>query len=262
MSKIPCTIAILTKDNEATIGQAIESANAFDECLICDGGSSDRTHDIARASLARIIDQDSRFKDATGRISDFSGVHNQMLEASTHDWHFYLDSDELMTPELVEEIRSIVSANKPGAWWVNRKYSLEGETVMCAATYPTRQMRFFHKSAVTGFIKPIHERINPKPDASIGTTRNFMLVPVSPDPKVWREKWQHYIALEVARRGTISFWDWVRVCMENAKVSLLYGFRLVRNAFFCGGARMPFALEWERHVYHWNLCKALWKGRS
>jgi hypothetical protein len=87
-----------------------------------------------------------------------------------------------------------------------------------------------------------------------------MLVPVSPDPRVWREKWKHYIELEVSRRGKISFTDWLLVCAENCKVSGLYLFRYGRNLIFCSGTKMPWPLEWERHVYHWNLCRALWRG--
>ncbi len=257
--KIPCTVAVLTKNNEATLARALDSVKDFAEIIVCDGGSTDRTLDIVRAYGAKIIPQDPTFKDAEGRITDFAGVHNQALHASKYDWHFYLDSDELLTPELIQEIHPYILENvRMLAMLVDRKYEIDGKVIEHAATYPTRQMRFFHKGAVTEFIKPIHERINPRPDAIVKTTKNFMLVPVSPDPRVWREKWKHYIALEVARRGKISFGQWLDVCLENAKVSLLFAVRLIRYSLFCSGTKMPFALEWERHVYHFNLCKALW----
>jgi glycosyltransferase involved in cell wall biosynthesis len=266
-NKIPCTVAVLTKNSEATLGRALESVRDFAEIIVCDGGSTDRTLEIARNYGAHVIEQDKAFKDASGRIKDFAGVHNQMLWASKYDWHFYLDSDEVLTPELVQEIYSSIllarrslgagGQNTRIACWVDRKYEIGGTVIDCAATYPTRQMRFFHKDAVTEFIKPIHERINPKPDSVIKTTKNFMLVPVSADPRVWREKWKHYIELEVARRGKISFGAWLGVCFENLKVSLLYVIRYLFFVLPCRGVRMPLALEWERHVYHWNLCKEL-----
>ncbi|OHA26467.1 MAG: hypothetical protein A3C06_02730 [Candidatus Taylorbacteria bacterium RIFCSPHIGHO2_02_FULL_46_13] len=278
--KIPCTLALLTRNSALTLARALESAKDFAEIIVCDGGSTDGTLAIARAFGARIIAQDARFKDTSGRIIDFAGVRNQTLKAAIYDWFFYLDSDELMTSGLAGEIHSHILKNmgmnhsgggnggdggvgegrRASCWWVDRKYMIDDKTIDCAATYPTRQMRFFHRDTVTEFIKPIHERINPKSDALIKTTENFMLVPISPDPRVWRDKWKHYIELEIARRGKISFWDWVDVCMENAKISFLYAFRLVRNAIFYSGTKMPLALEWERHVYHWNLCKALWSN--
>jgi glycosyltransferase involved in cell wall biosynthesis len=258
MDKLPCTVAILTKNNEATLTRALDSVRDFAEIIVCDGGSTDKTLEMARAYGARILEQDTAFKDQSGRIKDFAGVHNQMLRASKFDWHFYLDSDEALTPALVEEIHSDILQNVRMSVWVNRKYEIDGKVIDCASTYPTRQMRFFHKDAVTEFIKPIHERINPKPGAIIKTTKNFMLVPVSSDPRVWREKWRHYIELEVARRGKISFGAWFGVCFENLKVSLLYEIRYVLFVLPCRGNRMPWRLEWERHIYHWRLCRALW----
>ena len=275
--KIPCTVAVLTHNSAATLGRALESAKDFAELIVCDGASTDRTLEIARSYGARVIPQDPAFRDGQGRITDFGSVRNQTLKASTQDWFFFLDSDEVLTPELVAEIHSIILKNigidysgvmkqsQPAgrgasAYWVDRKYEIEGKVIQCAATYPTRQMRFFHKSSVTEFIKPIHERISPKPGAVIKKTKNFMLVPVSPDPRVWREKWKHYIELEVRRRGKISLWQWILACLENLKISLLYLFRFKWNLVFCRGIRMPWRLEWERHVYHWNLCRALFKS--
>lgn len=259
-TKIPCTVAVLTLNNERTLARALASAGDFAELLVCDGGSSDRTRAIARAQGARVISQDPECKDAAGRIIDFAGVHNQALRASSFDWHFYLDSDEALTPELVGEIRGIVANGAPAVYWVDRKYELEGRIVDCAATYPTRQMRLFHKNSVTGFIKPIHERIAPKPGAALQKTENFMLVPISADPRVWRQKWEHYIALEVARRGKISLWQWLSVCFESMKISALYALRFTFRVLFCRGTKMPWRLEWERHMYHWNLCRALWRS--
>ena len=259
--KISCTVAVLTKNSATTLSRALESVEDFTEVLVCDGGSTDRTLDIARAFGARIIPQDPAFKDAEGKIKDFAAVRNQTLRASTQEWFFYLDSDEVMTPELAAEIHSDILQNVRTSVWVERKYEIDGKIIDCAATYPTRQMRFFHKDAVTEFIKPIHERINQKQGAVIKTTEHFMLVPVSPDPRVWREKWKHYIALEAARRGKISFADWLGVCAENCKISALYLFRYGRGLIFCRGkTRMPWRLEWERHVYHWSLCKALFRS--
>jgi len=255
-NKILCTVAVLTKNSAETLARALESAKEFAEIIVCDGGSTDRTLDIARAYGARIIPQDPVFKDAEGRIKDFAGVRNQTLHVSTQDWFFYLDSDEVLTRALVSEIREI-AAGKPAAVWVDRKYEIDGEVIERAATYPTRQMRLFHKSAVTEFIKPIHERINPKTDVVIVTTKNFMLVPVSSDPRVWREKWKHYIELEVFRRGKISVWQWLGVCLENLKISILFAIRFLRYSLFSRGSKMPLSLEWERHVYHFNLCRAL-----
>src|SRR3989344_7446677 len=109
--KIPCTVAVLTHNSAQTLARALESAKDFAELIVCDGASTDRTLDIARAYGARIIPQDTAFQDREGRISDFGAVRNQTLKASTQDWFFFLDSDEVLTSELVAEISSLIRAN-------------------------------------------------------------------------------------------------------------------------------------------------------
>lgn len=258
--KIPCAVGILTFNSGATLKAALESVINFTEVIICDGGSTDETLSLARAYGARVIVQAPEFKSEDNKVIDFSGVRNQMIAAASHEWFFSLDSDELMTSALQAEIETLVSSGHPAAaFWVPRKYTLNGELVECAATYPSRQMRFFHRDVVKGFVKTIHEKIEVKLGASIFKLRNFMLVPFNPDPAFHRAKWEHYIELEAARHGRISFWGWFTSSAENFKISFLYVLRYVRNLIFCRGLRMPWRLEWERHMYHINTCRRFWK---
>ena len=258
--KIQCTVGILTFNSGATLKAALESVINFAEVIICDGGSTDETLALARAYGARVIVQAPEFKSEDNKIIDFSGVRNQMIAAASCEWFFSLDSDELMTLALESEILTLIASGHPSAaFWVPRKYQLDGMTVDCAATYPTKQMRFFHSGAVTGFIKTIHERIEVSQDSPVFTLKNFMLVPMNPDPVFHRAKWSHYIELEVARRGKIALWDWFLVCAENFKISALYVFRYIRNIVFCRGKHMPWQLEWERHMYHINICRRFWR---
>lgn len=258
--KIACTVAILTFNSGATIKSALESVKNFSEIIVCDGGSTDETLALVRAYGAKVLVQSPEFKNGNNQIVNFAGVRNQTLDASSNRWFFYLDSDETMTEPLAREIDSRISSGHPAAaFWVPRKYSLRGKVVDCASTYPTKQMRFFHKNAVTGFIKTIHERIEVKRGVPVLGLHNYMLVPMNPDPNFHRKKWERYIELEATRTGTISFWGWLLVCTDNLKVSLLYAFRYFRNLFFCRGKRMPWRLEWERHMYHINTCRRFWK---
>ncbi len=253
-------MGILTFNSGATLKAALESVINFAEIIICDGGSTDETLALARAYGTKIIVDAPEFKDEGNRTYDFSGIRNQTLSVASHQWFFYLDSDELMTPALEAEIETLISSGHPAAaFWVPRKYTIGGELVKCAATYPTRQMRFFHLDAVKGFIKIVHEKIEVKEGALVFELRNCMLVPFNPDPAFHRRKWERYIELEAIRRGKISLGGWLLSCVENFKISTLYAFRYIRNLFFCRGKRMPWRLEWERHVYHINICRRFWR---
>jgi len=50
-------VGILTLNNEDVIKNALDSVKKFNEIIICDGGSSDRTLEIARKYNCKILYQ-------------------------------------------------------------------------------------------------------------------------------------------------------------------------------------------------------------
>lgn len=257
--KINCSVGILTFNNANVIRSALESVRDFSQIIICDGGSTDGTVETAKNFGCTIISQDGKFKRPDGKIADFSGVRNQTLDAALYGWFFYLDSDEILSPDLIDEIKYVIKKDKPGAYWVPRKYVIEGKIIDCAATYPSRQMRLFHRDTVNRFIKTIHERIEVKKDAHVSYLKNFMLIPMTTDILAIQKKWDYYIDLEEERAGDITLRRWIIICAGNLKVSTLYIFRFFRNLFFCGGNRMPARLEFQRHLYNMSVCRRFLK---
>ena len=253
--KIECSVGILTFNNAESLPAALASVKDFAQIIICDGGSTDSTLDIAKSFGCTVISQDKKFKRDDGKIKDFAGVRNQTLDAANCKWFFGLDSDEILVPELVSEIKEVVDNNEPKAFWVPRKYVVEGKIIDCATTYPSKQMRLFHRDVVNRYIKTIHERIEVKLGAPVSTLKNFMLIPMTTDVGAIQKKWDYYIDLEEERSGDITFRRWIMICAENLKISTLYIFRLFRNLLFCRGNRMPMELEMQRHLYHINICK-------
>jgi glycosyltransferase involved in cell wall biosynthesis len=102
--KIPATLTVLTKNSGKTLEKALESAKDFDDIIVCDGGSTDNTLDIARRFGANIISQDKALLE-NGKIFDYAGVRNQTFDAAKHNWIFWLDSDEFASYELVAAIQ-------------------------------------------------------------------------------------------------------------------------------------------------------------
>lgn len=258
--KIKCSVAILTFNSGPVLRKALESVKDFDDIIICDSGSTDDTLDVAKEYGTQIIFQDVRFKNEDGTLKDFSGVRNQTLDAAKHDWFFFLDSDEYLDEKIVKEIEGIVLSTSPAAYWVLRKYVLDGEVVDCATTYPNRQMRFFNKKIAKSFIKKVHERIQLNADTAVYCLNEHMYVPLESDIKTLRKKWGRYINIECERMGSITFWQWLKIVFMNLKVSILYVFRLFKNMFFCKGNKMPLVFEMERHAYHFKLSIGLIKN--
>jgi len=256
-NKIPCSVAVLTYNSERTLKQALDSLKDFAEIIICDGGSTDETLDIAHSFNAIILPQDSQYKNPNGTIADFSGVRNQTLEAASYDWFLFVDSDEYLSQEVAEEMRDIIAGkvNERNilAYWMPRKRVYKREIVECTTTYPSYQMRFFKKSGAKKFIKVVHERIELLPETGIGYLKNPEYVPFEYNRKQWREKLMYYISIEVKRHQNQPFWSWVKMSVNSCKVSILFLFRHIRIILLCRGHKMPLWYELMQHWYHWQL---------
>lgn len=182
------SVFILTKNSEATIGRAILSVKDFDDIVVCDGGSSDRTVDIAQNLGARIFSQSSDCLE-NGKVRDFSCLRNNCTSYCDNDWVLYIDSDETISPELVEEISKVVSGRlRYDAYFVPAGIIVDGKKIIYSSNYPGYQIRFFKKSAGV-FKKPVHER--------------FVVLRLSEIGK-FRSSWHYYVDSKKAYADFIS----------------------------------------------------------
>jgi len=264
--KIPCSVGILTFNNEKTIRRALESVKDFEEIIICDGGSTDDTLNIVRSYNAHVIKQDSNFLDEDGRIADFSAIRNQMFNTAKLPWFAYLDSDEYFSVELSDEIRKVVTKNKEGAFFVSRRYVWNDKEIDCAATYPNLSMRLIARSLTPqGFRKRVHERFSIEDTITPLHLSGVLYVPLGYGCGPNRSKGDYYIRLQVVETlssGQKFYKLFLKTLLHSSKASILYACRYVRNLIFCRGVHMPFSFEFERHVYNIRLLVALWRARK
>ena len=95
----PISCYIRTLNEERRIGEVIRAARQVaQEVIIVDSGSKDATLRIAAEEGARIIEQPWLGNGFQKRVGE---------DAASHDWVLDLDADEVVTPELAEEIRSV-----------------------------------------------------------------------------------------------------------------------------------------------------------
>lgn len=94
---------VLTKNEEENIKECLKTLEWCDEVLVIDDGSSDKTREISRKLGARVIKHELK--------GDFAQQRNFGLKAAKHDWVFFVDADERVSQELVEEIRKETQEN-------------------------------------------------------------------------------------------------------------------------------------------------------
>jgi glycosyltransferase involved in cell wall biosynthesis len=208
---VPVTVGILTYESSAaTVSETLKSVNQFAEVLICDGGSTDGTRELAAALGCTVIDQSPEFIDDAGRLINEAGVNEQVLAEASHDWVFFLDHDELATPELVEEIRMVIDGHQHfGAYQIPRLYVLNGEIIEHASMYPSYQIRLVNRNAIHGYGGIIHSPVIMKDDEVVGTLECHQLIPLAPLREVW-PKWRGYMRLEASQNSALNFVQWRR----------------------------------------------------
>lgn len=96
------SLIVITRDEEAVIGQCLASARAFcREMVVVDSGSADRTIEIARGMGATVI---------THEFTDYVQQKQIALDHASSEWVLLLDADEQATYELRREIERITSS--------------------------------------------------------------------------------------------------------------------------------------------------------
>jgi glycosyltransferase involved in cell wall biosynthesis len=100
--KIPCSVIVMTKNEERNIEKCLRSAQGFAETFVVDSRSVDRTCEIAAGLGARVVQFDWNGK--------YPKKKQWCLEnlPFSYDWVLYLDADEELTPAAAEEIRAEV----------------------------------------------------------------------------------------------------------------------------------------------------------
>ncbi len=130
------SVCVIAQNNEGIIRRCLDSCTWANEIILVDGGSTDATVEIAREYGARVY----------MRPYDFSAhQYNYGAARADSDWVFVVDSDEVITPQLAEEIQQLLGGPQPpySAYKVPRKLIDHGQWLPCCGTYPDSTVRLF-----------------------------------------------------------------------------------------------------------------------
>lgn len=102
---IPLTCYIRTLNEAKRIGPVVKRvAEIGAEVIIVDSGSTDATREIAREAGAKVIEK-------KWEGNGFQKRHGE--EAARNDWLLDLDADEVLSPELQQQIRALFANGAP-----------------------------------------------------------------------------------------------------------------------------------------------------
>lgn len=163
---------VIVKNEENMIADCLDSLSFCDEIIVVDGGSEDRTAEIAQKMGAKVFG----FK-----TDDFSSMRNFGRDKAKNDWILYVDADERVTASLSENIKYQISLRlRSGqanikdsdmtAYKIKRKNFYLGNYEW---PYIEKIERLFKKDRLKEWVGQLHE--TPVINGKVGELEGFLL---------------------------------------------------------------------------------------
>lgn len=146
---------IITYNEMGYIERCIESVDFADEILVVDSYSTDGTYEFLKSH--------PKVKVIQHPFSNFTAQKSFTLTQASYDWVLFLDADEVVSPELKDEI--INTINDPNkdfvAYWFYRNFMFQNSPLHFSGWQTDKNYRLFRRSkAQFSDKKIVHETLN------------------------------------------------------------------------------------------------------
>jgi glycosyltransferase involved in cell wall biosynthesis len=141
---VKISIALITLNEEANLPRTLASVQPLvrdgqGDVIVVDSGSVDRTLEIARSYGAKVFSEPWK---------GFAAQKNSAMEKAAGDWVLQLDADEVLEPELADEIRIAMNATETlVGYWIPRKNFFLGRWIKHGGFYPDPKLRLVRRGA-------------------------------------------------------------------------------------------------------------------
>lgn len=161
------SVLILTHQEEANIARCIAALDWCDDILVVDSFSTDRTVEIAKALGARVLQHP---------FANFAAQRNHGIEhgGMRHPWVLHLDADEIVTPEMRDEMMRRLPSATEDAFRVPAKMMFDDVWLKHSGMYPTYQVRLGRRDRLT-FALVGHGQRETLPAERLGTLESPLL---------------------------------------------------------------------------------------
>ncbi|HEY9853923.1 MAG TPA: glycosyltransferase family 2 protein [Leptolyngbyaceae cyanobacterium] len=136
-SKIPVSVLIPAKNEEANLPACLSSVAMADEVFVVDSQSKDRTVEVAESYGAKVVQ--FHFNGRWPKKKNW-GLKNLPFR---NEWVLIVDCDERITPELWAEIAEAIQNTNYNGYYLNRKVYFLGTWIKHGGRYPDWNLRLF-----------------------------------------------------------------------------------------------------------------------
>ena len=134
---------ILTFNEEIILQRCLAALDFVDEIIVFDSFSNDQTVNIAYQMGAKVVQRS---------FDNYANQRNEALKTVNQDtcWILMIDADEIISPELKNEILSVTSQkdNLVTLYRVRRKDIFQGKWIKHSSGYPTWFGRLFKNGKI------------------------------------------------------------------------------------------------------------------
>lgn len=244
------TVAAIMLNEQPNVADWLDSAGFADERLIVDGGSTDRTVEIAAGRNARVL---SRPFDC------FASQRNHALEHARGDWVLFVDADERVPPELAREVRQYLAHPRHAACRVHCRSHVFGKPFRFGGTQDDWPIRLIRRGTAR-YQGMVHETVATRnPVGRLNAALSHLTIP---DLPTFLTKMHRYTTLEAMDRVSAGIAPkrrdlWSRPVWESAR-------RLIAKGGFLDGPR-GIAFGILSGISEWVLARRhrdLWRARQ
>ena len=161
----PLSVFVIALNEADRLGRTLDAARGLtDDLVVVDSGSTDGTQGVAAARGARVIHHDWAGYGPQKRFAE---------EQCRHPWLLNLDADEIVPPELREEIAALFAAGEPerDAYRIGIAEVFPGEGRPHRFAYTLRPVRLYRRDRGRYAVSPVHDRVELAPGARVGALR-------------------------------------------------------------------------------------------
>ena len=166
-SKPSLSLAIVALNEERTIAKVIEAALPIaQEVVLVDSGSTDNTRAIAESLGAKVVHQD---------WLGYAAQKNFAMDLTSQEWILVLDADEIMTPDMVSEIKNLLSSDQAknfDGYKLPRVLFIGDTAIKHGGFYPDAQLRLVQRGKGRFNDRLVHEAI--KVDGAVKVLNSHM----------------------------------------------------------------------------------------
>ena len=139
-NKIPVSVLIPAKNEEANLAACLESVQQADEVFVVDSQSNDKSIEICESYGAKVVQ--FHFNGGWPKKKNWS-LENINFR---NEWVLIVDCDERITPELWQEIAYSIRNPEFNGYYLNRRVFFLGKWIRFGGKYPDWNLRLFkHK---------------------------------------------------------------------------------------------------------------------